>query len=202
MAFPVSNSTDAGGGADTRPAGFVGCDRAMTDKSETLPLGVVLERRKLDNPWQDHSWRPVGVLPGAGPLDPSGAWLLLDSRPEGDLFHAGTLALELFRKETEGYKVNLSQEPPQVFVILRPNEDPAIDHEMMPFKVTACPYEAQDYLDSSEEIVEPVAMPLELAAFVQAYIDKHHVDEPFLKRKRKPHDPRKAGFGQGGTGQR
>ena len=174
----------------------------MTDKSESLPLGVVLNRRKLDSPWQDHSWRVAAVLPGAGPLDPAGAWRLLEARPEGDLFHAGTLKLELFRKETEGYKVNLSQEPPCVFVIVRPNEDPEIDHEVLPFKVTACPYEAQDYLDSGEETVEPVAMPLELAAFVQAFIDRHHVDEPFYKRKRKPHKSREAGFGQGGPGQR
>jgi len=31
---------------------------------ETLPLGIVLERRKIDNPWVDHTWRPVAVIPG------------------------------------------------------------------------------------------------------------------------------------------
>ena len=51
--------------------------------------------------------------------------------------------------------------------------------------MTVCPYEAQDYLDSGEEIVEAVAMPEGVVAFVQAYIDEHHVDEPFYKRKRK-----------------
>jgi hypothetical protein len=35
-----------------------------------------------------------------------------------------------------------------------------------------------------------------VVAFVQDYIDRHHVDEPFKKRKRKRHDPNEAGFGR------
>jgi hypothetical protein len=39
-------------------------------------------------------------------------------------------------------------------------------------------------------------MPPEVTAFVQAYIDRHHVDEPFKKRKRKRHDAEESGFGR------
>ena len=42
---------------------------------------------------------------------------------------------------------------------MRQNDDGDVDHDVVPFLVTACPYEAQDYLDSGEDIVEPVAMP-------------------------------------------
>jgi hypothetical protein len=31
-------------------------------------------------------------------------------------------------------------------------------------------------------------MPPDLVAWVQAFIDRHHVDEPFQKRKRKRYD--------------
>ncbi len=154
-------------------------------RQESLPLGVVVERREIEHPWQDFAWRPVAVIPGASPRDPLGPWLELARGEDWVRFHAGTLPLELFRKETEGYRVNLSQEPPRVFVCLRGAEDPECDHEVTPFLVTVCPYEAQDYLDSGEEIVEAVAMPEGVVAFVQAYIDEHHVDEPFYKRKRK-----------------
>lgn len=154
-----------------------------------LPLGVVVERRALSNRWVPFAWRPVAVIPGAGEMDPKGDWLPLTSGEGWDQFHAGTLPLRLFPKETEGYRFNLSQEPPCLFVVLRSNEDDEeLPHDVVPFLVTACPYEAQDYLDSGDDIVEPVTMPDAVVAFVQAYVDKHHVDEPFEKRKRKRWD--------------
>lgn len=169
------------------------------DNQETLSLGVVLERRRVDHPWQDTAWAPVAVVPGAAAGDPAGAWTLLRRGEGWARYLAGTLPLELFRRETEGYKLNLSHDPPRIFVVLREDDDGASDHEFIPFLVTACPYEAQDYLDSSEEIVEGVPMPTDVIAFVQAFVDHHHVDEPFKKRKRKRYDPDQAGFGRRAT---
>jgi hypothetical protein len=60
--------------------------------------------------------------------------------------------------------------------------------------VTASPFEAQDYLDAADEIVEGVTMPDGVIAWVQAFCDHHHVDEPFKKRKRKQHDPNQDAF--------
>jgi hypothetical protein len=178
-------------GRDTRaPKG------GKVQKQESLPLGVVLERRRIDNPWQEYVWKPVAVIPGARACDPQGDWPVLAAGEGWAHFHAGTLPLELFRKETEGYKVNLSQQPPRLFVVLRSGEDMDCDHDLAPFLVTACPYEAQDYLDSGEETVEVVAMPEGVVAFVQAYIDAHHVDEPFRKRKRKRHEGGDESFGR------
>lgn len=158
---------------------------AVQKDQARLPLGIVVERRRLANPWIDHSWHPVAVIPGAGPLAPEGDWVLLGEGEGWARYHAGTLSLELFRRETEGYRLNLSQQPPRLFVVLRAVEEAGVDHELLPFLVTACPYEAQDYLDSGEEQVEAVAMPEAVIAFVQSYVDRHHVDEPFYKRKRK-----------------
>lgn len=176
----------------------------MTEIKDSVPLGVVLEKRAVENRWIKHAWRAVAVIPGAPALDAEGTWRSLrsgqgdgtDEDGDWEHFHAGTLACDLFRKETEGYKVNLSQEPPRVFVVLRAGVDLEVAHEWVPVHVTVCPYEAQDYLDSGEDLVEPVVMPPDLVAFVQAFVDRHHVDQPFYKRKRKPHDPRKAGFGK------
>ena len=134
------------------------------------------------------------MIPGAPALDPAGDWRLLQEGEGWARYHAGTLPLELFHRETEGYKVNLSQEPPRLFVVMRTGADSDSQHELVPFLVTACPYEAQDYLDSGEEVVEGVAMPPDLVAFVQAYIDRHHVDEPFYKRKRKRYETEDVGF--------
>ncbi|WP_422367655.1 DUF3305 domain-containing protein [Pelagibius sp.] len=154
------------------------------DKSEVLPLGVVVERRRINHPWKDFSWRPVAVIPGAAALEPDAEWKVLREGSDWTQYHCGTLPLELFRRETEGYKVNLTQDPPLIYVLLRSEDDPDSRYDFLPFLVTASPYEAQDYLDSGEEIVEGVAMPADLIAFVQAFVDTHHVDEVFHKRRR------------------
>ena len=170
-----------------------------TDKiCESLPLGIVLEKASIEHRWASHRWRPVDVIPGAPALDPTGPWRILDSGERWTRFHAGTLPIELYRKETEGYRLNLSQEPPRLFVILRSGEDAESEHDWVPIHATACPYEAQDYLDSGDDLVEAVAMPPAIVAFVQDFVDRYHVDEPFVKRKRKPHDPRKMGFAGAG----
>jgi hypothetical protein len=165
---------------------------ARINPQASLPVGVVVERRDSASPWQDYDWSAVAVVPGAPPVD---IWRILRHGPGWAHFHAATLDLELFRKETEGYKTNLSGSRPAVYVVLRRGEE-AGKPEVVPFKVTACPYEAQDYLDSGDDLVEAVAMPEPVIAFVKDFIDRHHVDEPFVKRERKPYDPRKGGFGR------
>ena len=150
-----------------------------------MPLGVVIERREMDNPWQKLAWLPVAVIPGAGEVED---WTELERGKGYVRFHAATLPLELFRKETEAYRYNLSNDPPRIYVVVREEEDGDDEHNMRPFLVTASPYEAQDYLDSGEEIVEGVTMPEGVVAWVQAFVDRHHEDEPFRKRRRRRHD--------------
>jgi hypothetical protein len=161
----------------------------------TMPMGVILERRSSENQWIDFEWSVTSVLPGAAEIVD---WIRLSSGSDenGDWvqYHAATLPLEIHRKETEGYKYNLSLQQPSVFIILRESDEEDDDHEMYPFLVTVCPYEAQDYLDSGAEIVDNVPMPEPVMGWLANYIEHHHVDEPFKKRKRKAFDPRKEGY--------
>jgi len=160
---------------------------------EKLNVGIVVEQREIDNPWQDYSWSPVGVLPGAA-TDEDGNWKLLRKGEGWSHFLAGTLDIELFRGETEGYRYNLSNDPPQVYVVLSPGEE-ADDPDVVPFLVTICPYEAESYSENGDDIVEGVEMPDEICGWVQDFIDKYHVDVPFQKRKqKKAYDPRKGSF--------
>ena len=55
---------------------------------------------------------------------------------------------------------------------------------MFPRIVTASSYEAQDYHDAGDDIIEKIAMPEAVAAFVQAFVEEHHVDVEFIKRRR------------------
>ncbi len=160
---------------------------------ESVDLGIVIERREIDNPWQDYSWTPVAVFPGAPPLNATDEWRKLREGEGWVHYHAATLELELFRGETDGYRTNLSSEVPYVYVVLTPGEEED-EPEVIPFLATVCPHEASDYYEDTEQIVEGVPMPTELAVWVQEFIDKHHVDAKFKKRKRKPYNPRKEGF--------
>ena len=161
---------------------------------ETLCVGVVVEQREIDNPWQDYSWSPVGVLPGVLAGDDGGEWKLLREGEGWSHFLVGTKNIELFRGETEGYRYNLTNSPPCVYVVLSPGEE-ADDPDVVPFLVTVCPYEAESYSENGDDIVEGVTMPDEIIGWVQAFIDKHHVDVPFKKRKqKKAYDPRKGSF--------
>lgn len=159
-------------------------------RQESLPLGVIVERRDVDNPWQDHVWQPVAVVPGAPPLDGEGEWRLIQEGEGWAHYHVATLDLEVFAGETEGYKTNLASGQPAVFVVLTPGEE-ADDPEVIPLLVTACPYEAGDYLEDSEVVVEGVEMPDEVAAWLHEFVEKHHVERAFKKRKRRAYDPRK-----------
>jgi hypothetical protein len=149
-----------------------------------ISIGVVIERRDSDNRWIDHTWTPVAVLPGANQVD---QWLMIDEGDGWARYHARTLALELFKGETEGYRYNLSQTTPLVYVIMQAGEDEdGADYE--PCHVTLCPYEAMGYAESGDEFVEGVPLPDALIAWAQGFVDMYHVDEPFKKRKNKKFD--------------
>jgi hypothetical protein len=148
-----------------------------------MPLSVVIERRAATLQWQDDLWRPVGVLPPT-----AGACGKLLAEGEGWVqFHGGTLNLELFRGETEGYRTNLSQEAPAVYVVLRKNDEPD-GLDFVPFLITACPYEAMAYTEDNDDFVEGVPMPPDVIEWVREFVELHHVDKPFVKRQRRRKD--------------
>ena len=54
------------------------------NRFETMPLGVVLERRKSTHPWGDYSWKASDLLVGAPARDPRGDWLTLREEEDGE----------------------------------------------------------------------------------------------------------------------
>ena len=155
----------------------------------SMSLGVIVERREVENPWQDFAWRPIAVVPNAAR---GGRWRELQKGDDWVHFLAATFDLELFRGETEGYMTNLSQDPPLIYVVLREGEE-AEDNDVEPLHVTACPFEAMGYYESGDEIVEGVPMPDNVMGWLREFVDLYHVETPFEKRKNKRHKDKQAG---------
>lgn len=145
-----------------------------------LPVGAVVRRTPGVTRWARDIWTPVAVVPGA----PEAFWK--EMVREGDVvdYHAGTVTMELFRADVEGYLVSLNMAVPSVWVVLDRDTTSQSPAGWVVTTITASAHEALDTLDSGESIVEPVPIPESLAAWIKEFIDMHFIDEPFKKRRR------------------
>jgi hypothetical protein len=152
------------------------------EKEITLPVGIVVEKKTIDHPWAEARWRPVSLLPG---YSGEARWQEIARGDDWCHFLCAVLPLTLHRKETEAYRVNLQDEAPLAYVVLRESEDPDSAHEMEAVQVTASPFDAQDFL-----------MPESMADLLRAFVAAHHVEEPFKKRKQKAKIEERPQFGK------
>lgn len=159
----------------------------------SIPLGIVIRKAPGVTRWARWTWKAVAVLPGAAPAQ----WQEL--RRDGDVceYHAATVPLDLYHTDTEAYLTGLSVRIPAIFVVMRASTDANAAQDIDVLLATASPYEAQDYADTGEEIVEQVPMPEGLVAWVRDFVEAHHQDEKFIKRKR---DKKRVDLAEDGIG--
>ena len=155
--------------------------RSIDTKEASIPLGIIVEKRKSTHPWADWNWKPISVL--CNPPDAK-EWNEVLSGEDFTRYHAATIPLVLHRKETEALKLNSMLDKPELYVVLRNSEDLESDFPYEPHLVTASSFDAQDYTDAGDDIVEKVEMPEPIAAFIQAFVEEHHIEEKFIKRRR------------------
>jgi hypothetical protein len=150
----------------------------MTVPLARISVGVVVERRKAENPWDDFIWRPVSILLGEPETEP---WTQLAAATNVATFYAGAADIELYRTETGHYRENLESQAPSLWVALRPTEN---DPRYKLMAVTADPAEGESFTQVGEDVVEAVPMPEPVRVAIAAFIAEHHVERPFVKRKR------------------
>jgi hypothetical protein len=150
---------------------------------ETMRIGVVVERRVLDNPWVDHAWSPVAALAGAPAAAP---WTVLSETPRATRYYAGAFELEFFGSDTTMYRENLRSGRPSLWVSLRPADTPP---GVVLQLVTADPAEGEALTEPGTDVIETVPMPVEVQQRLAAFVEAHHVERPFVKRKRDRADP-------------
>jgi hypothetical protein len=148
-----------------------------------IPVGVVVERRRIENPWIDHAWRPAGVLPGVPSAAP---WTLLSDDGQIATFYAGSSEIALYRSEADHYRDNLASGVPLLWVVLRPK---GVEPPYELFAVTADPAEGESFTQAGTDIVDSVPMPPIVRGIVEAFVAEHYVERPFYKRQRDRADP-------------
>lgn len=153
-----------------------------SEKYEAMPMGIVLRRSPGVTRWARWSWRVADVLPGAE----GGDWTQLRQDGETSEFHVASPSVELHRADTDSYLHGLNALVPCLYVVMRETEESERPFEVV--LVTASPYEAQDYADNGEDVVEKIAMPEVVALWVRDFVEKHHKEETFKKRKRDKKD--------------
>lgn len=148
-----------------------------------IPVGVVVERCKANSPWSEFTWRPTVVLGGLPDAVP---WTQLASENETVTYYAGAAEIDLYRTETANYRDNLASATPSVWVaLLSTAGDPPYEIAA----VTADPAEGEALTEPGQGIVEAVPMPDSVRDTIASFIDEHHVERIFEKRKRNRADP-------------
>ncbi|WP_426426207.1 DUF3305 domain-containing protein [Bradyrhizobium genosp. A] len=136
------------------------------------------ERREARSAWADFLWRPVSILSGKPSAAP---WTPLSEEAGVALFYAGEAVIELHRTETSNYRDNLTSERPSIWVIMRPTASNP-PYELL--AVTVDPAEGEACTDAGSNLVDAVPMPQDIAAIVERFVARHHVERPFVKRRR------------------
>jgi hypothetical protein len=139
----------------------------------SFPIGVVMQRRAIQNRWVDCVWEPWGVLPGMAEGAPR---LLVDGGSITQWLHPG-FTLLLHRDEAEGYYLNVSGPEPSVFVLWRMEGELAL-----PVEVTVSSDEAGRWLDGGHS-VDRVVMPPEIFAWVGDYVEHNYRPQPTKRIK-------------------
>lgn len=152
----------------------------------TFEIGVVVGRRKLKSPsknfWARESfltretWLPVAALPAAPDLSPGA---ILSNDDDEEMVFAGAQTLTLHGSETGHYRDNLISGRPSLWIALSVESD-----QRNVVSVTADPYEGEAMAGGVGQIIEAVPMPLAIQEAVVAFVTEHHVERPFIKRKR------------------
>ena len=150
----------------------------MSAPQATIDVGVVIERTKGTSQWVDYLWRPTAVLTGVPDTPP---WSKLSDDGERATFYAGAAEIELHRTETTNYRDNLATGEPLLWVVLRKTDS---EPPYNVFAVLADPAEGEAMTEAGSDLVDTVAMPEPVQEALGAFIQAHHVEREFVKRKR------------------
>ena len=138
-------------------------------------VAVIMQRRAIENRWQNEVWEPLGVLAGyEGDAKPR---VLLDGPQLKQWIYPGH-QIVLSLAEAEGYYHNVSSNEPCLFVLWRMEGETAV-----PQFVTASYDEASRWMDGGAQ-VDSVAMPPAMRVWLREFVEQNYRPEP--KKRLRP----------------
>jgi hypothetical protein len=155
----------------------------MSLPMQTLPVGIVVERRKANSPWADVLWRPVAVLAGLPEAD---VWTVLSDDGDAATFYAGPTEIALYRSESENYRQNLVSGAAAVWVALH---ETGGNPPYAVAGVTVDPGEGEAWTEPGDAIVEAIAMPETIRAELAEFVAAYPPGPGFVKRQRDRANP-------------
>lgn len=141
--------------------------------THTLPIAVIMQRRRVQHLWADEAWAAVGVVENRGDLPPL---QVLSTNGEREHYLVSGLQLELHQDENDGYFENWVAPAPKVFIMWQMREDRA-----MPVVASVSYSEGARMLDSGES-ADGVAMPTEIHVWMRNYLQANY--KPRVRRGR------------------
>jgi hypothetical protein len=139
----------------------------------TMPIAVIMQRRKVNHRWADTAWAAIGVVPDPGASD--GVQPLVQAEDRETYLVSG-LQLELYPDENDGYFENWAAPEPKVFVMWRMQGERA-----MPLLASVSYGEGTRMLDSGDA-TDGVAMAGEIHLWLTQYLQAHY--QPRQRRGR------------------
>lgn len=140
----------------------------------SIPIRVVVARESSSHPWQDNAWRPIGLR-----LDDtlSDGWTEV-LRSEGAVHYlAATTTIVLRPDDALGYRINLANGEPVIYVVLQDTPCGA-GWPVQVRLVTASPIEVRSLGEQAQDTVHRVAMPEALVERLRSFLDGYHpIDE-------------------------
>ena len=147
--------------------------------TEALRVGVVMQRRRLDNRWQSHQWRPLEIV--VEPGLPPGVHCLRDDDADSRWLHAG-FEVALYSDEGEGYHLNINAPQPCWFIMWRMDEQDGAEFAL-PKSVTLSYNEAARLMDGGEQ-VDTLPLSQDMIEQVAMFAAEHYRPEPKRKRRK------------------
>ena len=153
---------------------------------QTIPVGVIVERTKGVSAWIDFIWRPAAVLAGEPDTPPwTSSPTTASARRSMRARRDRTVSLR-----DDHYRDNLAIRRRRLCGWCCGRRTPS---RLTVAAVTADPAEGEGLTEAATDLVEQVPMPEAIRQLVAAFVAEHHVEQPFVKRKRDRADPEALG---------
>ena len=141
----------------------------------SLPIAVVMQRRKVSHPWAEDAWAAIAVMRDAASAP---AVQPISCEPERQSWLVSGLALELYQDDNEAYHENWIAPSPKVFVAWRMQDGQAV-----PQRASVSYIDGTRMFDCGEP-ADGVPMPPDIHAWLGNYLRLHYTPpEPGGERR-------------------